>query len=329
MWPLNTRAGGRRTRRGAALHAAWLLCLALASHADEGVAATPSLREKDVRRAEKVLAQLRLLDEAAARDDGEALRARSAKLYPGLFVAVADMRESDLKTDLDTAVYLYERVVRTWLAAGSASSDCAGERPDIYLPLCLDQRGRTARGLLLAKARLHARWAEAVVKTFGGRGDADTSGALSEMKAARENDLLIAARIVGALKTLEEVVNVPATHAEYQERGTASAVSFHKLEADCSDALDVARALLSWLPRSPTFYRLSNARRGYSDGLFWHRKVYQSKKLSVSANAFAPDPLQALRLDANQVGYAVVVNWKSALKHTRLAEQSLPGSRLR
>ena len=328
MWPRNTRTNGRRACRSAALCAAWVLCLAFASRAD-GVAATLAVGEKDVRRAEKVVAKLRLLDEAAARDDADALRARAAKLYPGLFVAVADMRASDLKTDLDTAVFLYERVVRTWFAAGAASlvaADCAGERPDIYRPLCHELRGGTARQLLLSKARLHVRWAEAVVKTFRGCGDADTSRALSEMKAARDNDLVIAARIVETLKHLERVVNAPATYAEYQERGAASQVSSDKLEGQCSDALDLVSALLSSMPRSPAFYQLAVARRGYGDGLFWQRKVSESKKTVVSAHAFTRDPLQDLRMDANQVGYVAVTNWKSALKHTRMAERAISGS---
>jgi hypothetical protein len=316
-----------RARRRTPLRAACLICLALAAHA-EGAAysATSDPREKDVRRAEQVVAKLRLLDEAAARDDAKALRALAAKLYPGLFVTVADMRESDLKTDLDTSVFLYERVVRTWFGAGAAPADCAVERPDIYLPLCLNLRGGTARQLLLAKARLHFRWAEAVVKTFRGGVDAGTARALSELKAARENDLVIAARIVAALKPLEGIVNVPRSYADYQEHRDVAKVGFERLDNEFAAALAAAGTLLASMPRSPAFYHLSNARRGYSDGLFWQRKVYQSEKPVVSAHAFTRDPLRDLRLGADQVGYTAVINWKSALKHTRIAEQAISSS---
>lgn len=327
MWPLNILTDGGRPRRRAALRAAWLLCLAFVARAEGATdAATPSVREKDVRRAEKVLAKLRPLDEAAARGDADALREHAARVYPDLFVAVAGMREGDLKTDLDTAVFLYERVVRTWAAAGAASlgeADCAGERPDTYRPLCLGLRGAAARRLLVSKARLHVRWAEAVVKSFRGQGDAETARALSEMKAARENDLLIAARVLDVLKPLERAVEIPKTYAEYREQGAPSGVGFDSLEGEFADALDASAALLASLPRGPAFYRLSNARRGYGDGLFWRRKVHQSQRPVVSANGFQPDPLRDLRLNADQVGYTAVSNWRAALKHTRLAEQAI------
>jgi hypothetical protein len=84
--------------------------------------------------------------------------------------------------------------------------------------------------------------------------------------------------------------------------------------------------MLAWMPRSPTFYHLFDARLAYADGMSWHRKVRQSKSLVVSATSgFAPDPLKSLSLDAEQVGATVQANWRSAIRHTRLAEQSLSG----
>lgn len=334
MQPLNTRMSEGVSRRRAArsatraaLCAAGLIGFALnvLAAGAPGTAATPALREKDVRRAEKVVAKLGLLDGAAASgEDAKAYHALAAKLYPGLFVTVADMRESDLKTDLDTAVFLYAKVGRTWFAAGASKADCERERRDIYLPLCLDLRGGTARQLLLSKARLHARWAEAVVKNYRGEGDAETPRVLvAAMKAARENDLMVAARVVETLKPLERLVNAYPTYADYQEGRAASKVSFDRLDGEFADALNIASLLLASMPRSPAFYLLTNARDSYRDGLFWYRKVHQSRKLTVSASAFERDPLRDLRLNADQVGYTVVVNWRTAVKYTRLAEHSL------
>jgi hypothetical protein len=48
--------------------------------------------------------------------------------------------------------------------------------------------------------------------------------------------------------------------------------------------------------------------------------------LVVSANSFAPDPLKALALDAEQAVAAATANWKSAAKLTRLTEQSISGA---
>jgi hypothetical protein len=47
--------------------------------------------------------------------------------------------------------------------------------------------------------------------------------------------------------------------------------------------------------------------------------------LVSAASGFAPDPLKELRLDAEQVSTTVRANWQSAVKHTRLAQQSLSG----
>ncbi|MDQ3803599.1 MAG: hypothetical protein M3416_07200 [Acidobacteriota bacterium] len=311
------------------LCAVYLLGCALTPHGQTAAAGERSaLREKDVRRAERVLERLRLLgNAAAAQEGGDGFRDLARKSYPGLFVTVADMRQSDLKTDLGTAVFLYEDVSRAWTAVGNSTAYCEGERPDVYRPLCLRLGGGTARHLLLAKARLHFRWAEAVVKTYRGGGDAETSRLLSEMKAAREHDLLIAARVSETLKSLEGMVNTSSTYADYLEHRVAAKVSFETLETEFSDALGRAGALLGWMPRSPVYYCLSSAWRSYRDGLFWYRKVHSSKKMVVSAAAgFGRDPLKELRLDAEQVGYTVVTNWKAAAKYTRLAEQSLSGA---
>jgi hypothetical protein len=321
-----SRRGAARSAARAALCAAGLIGFTLNVLATDaiGAATQPALREKDVERAEKVVAKLGLLDGAATSgEDAKAYLALAAKLYPGLFVTVADMRESDLKTDLDTAVFLYAKVGRAWFAAGATKADCENERRDVYLPLCLDLRGGTARQLLLSKARLHARWAEAVVKNYRGAGDAETLRALAAMKAARENDSKIVARIVETLKPLERLINTSATYADYQEGRGASKISLDRLDAEFADALNTASLLLASMPRSPAFYHLSNARDSYRDGLFWYRKVHQSRNLVVSASAFEGDTLRDLRLNADQVGYTVVVDWRTAVKYTRLAEHSL------
>jgi hypothetical protein len=333
VWPRNTRDCEGRARRRAAraaarasLCAACLLASALELRAggSHGADAPAALREKDVRGAEKVVAKLVRLDEAAASgDDPKPYRALAAKFYPGLFDAVSDMRRSDLKTDLDTAVFLYAKAGRTWHAAGKLTADCERERRDIYRPLCLGLGGGTVRQLLLSKARLHARWAEALVKDYRGRGDAETPRALAAMRAARANDRLIAARVVEALKPLEQLLDTFQTFADYRERRALSRVGFDKLEAEFADALTGASGLLASLPRGPAFYHLARARDGYRDGLFWYQKLHRSKKLVVAAGAFERDPLRELRLDADQVGYTVSSNWRMAMQYTRLAEQSL------
>jgi hypothetical protein len=310
---------------GASVCAAFVLALTFACRA----AAAPvsadaaAVNDADARRAEKILAKLRLLHEAAEADDASRYRALTSKLYPGLFVAVAEMREGDLGTDLSTAVFLAEGLGRIWAAAGAAAPDCRGERPDIYRPLCLGLRGGATRQLMLAKSRLHARWAEAVLKAYRGESDAETARSLAEMRAARENDLLIAARVLETLRPLERLARVGEGGDVRRARFDASAVKAEDPDTESKEALSEAAALLSWMPRSQTFYRLSAARLAYADGLWWQSKTRPSKSLVVSANGFAPDPLKAMGLDAEQVSAAAASNWKSAASRTRLVEQTL------
>ena len=305
--------------RGAAACAAFLIAFTFAFR--EAVAWAPadaaSAHDADARRAEKVLAKLRQLHEAADADDGEAYRALASKFYPELFARVAEIRAGDLSTDLSTAVFLSERLARTWAAAGGEAI-CQNERPDIYAPLCVELRGGTVRRLLLAKSRLHARWAEAVLK--GGRGEADAASAraLAEMKAARANDALIAARVVETPRRLE---TMPRSSGE-DRRGRFGA-SGDGDDGSFARALREAAALLAWMPRGATFNQLSNARQAYADGLWWRGRARGAQSLVVSANGFAPDPLKEMRLDAAQLSAAAASNWRSAGRYTRLAEQSL------
>lgn len=310
---------------GAAWCAAFLMAFTFACR---GAAAAPAggqpIRDEDVRTAEKVLAQLRLLHDAADADDAGAYHKLASKLYPGLFVRVAEMDAGDLSTDLSTAVFLAEKLGRIWSAAGAATAECRGERPDIYLPLCRALRGGTVRQLLLAKSRLHARWAAAALRNHRGDTDPETARSLAEMSAARANDLLVAARAAETLQALGGRLPSPTAGAGRGERFDAAAAGSDKSDEEFAGALHTAEALLAWLPRSQTFYHLSNARQAYADGLSWYRKVRQSKRLVVSAaNGFEPDPLKGLRLDAEQVSATVQANWRSAMRQTRLAEQSL------
>jgi hypothetical protein len=331
--PLNSILVGARRRVsapppfGTAACIAFLLVFTFAVPA--AVAAVPGERaisDGDTRRAEKILSKLRLLYDAAGADDAGAYRKLTSKLYPELFIKVAEMRSSNLSTDLSTAVFLAEKLGRTWAAAGDTTADCRNERPDIYRPLCLALRGGTVRQLLLAKSRLHARWAEAVVRNSRGEAAAETARTLAEMEAARANDLLVTARVVETLKTIEERLPPSATDVDRGEGFNASAAGLNRSDGEFAEALRISEALLAWMPRSQTFYHLSDARLAYADGLSWHRKVRQSKSLVISAaRAFAPDPLKELRLDAEQVSTTVQANWQSAIKHTRLAEQSLSG----
>ena len=310
---------------GAVVYAALVLALTFGCRAAAASvsADAAAIQRGDARRAEKVLAGLRLLHDAADAVDAAAYRRLASKLYPDLFVKVAEMRPSDLSTDLSTAVFLAEELGRRWFDAEAAVADCVNERPDIYAPLCTALQGGTVRQLLLAKSRLPARWAEAVLRNDKGEADAETARSLAEMNAARANDALIAARVMETLRPLEGLSHGSEAAARRVQRFDASAAGSDEPDAEFAEALREAAALLAWMPRSPVFYRLSAARQAYADGLWWQSKARQSKSLVISVNSFRPDPLEDLRLNAGQVSAAAAANWRTAAKYTRLAEQSL------
>lgn len=312
---------------GAVVCAAFVLALTFGCRAAAAASVSAdaaAIQRGDARKAEKVMAGLRLLHGAADAVDAAAYRRLAAKLYPDLFVKVAEMRASDLTTDLSTAVFLAEELGRRWFDAEAETPDCSYERPDIYAPLCTALRGGTVRQLLLAKSRLHARWAEAVLRNFNGEADAETERALAEMSAARSNDALIAARVMETLRPLEGLSNGSDT-ARRGQRFNASASGSGEPDAEFAGILSEAAGLLAWMPRSTDFYRLSAARQAYADGLWWQSKARQSKSLVVSANNFRPDPLEDLKLNAEQVSAAAAANWRTAVKYTRLTQKSQTG----
>lgn len=327
MSPLNSIFANGRTRVFARAFARAAFALALAS---AGLAFSASAQagahapsDADARRAEKVLASLRLLHDAADAVDAATYRRLAARFYPGLFVTVAQMREGDLSTDLSTAVFLAEELGRTWSAEGAATADCRFERPDIYAPLCLGLRGGTVRQLLLAKSRLHARWAEALLANAGGGADEGTARALAEMRAARANDRLIAARILETLRSLEGLPRAPKSEAGGADRFAAYADGPDNPDARFAGLLREAGALLAWMPRSRTFYSLSAARLAYADGLWWRGKAQEPRRLVVSADDFQPDTLKEMRLDAGSAASAAEANRKTADRYLHIAGQTL------
>ncbi len=314
--PMGRHRGACARRRLGVAACATLPLILMFACVDVAAAGRQVIGDGDVRKAEMVLAKLRLLYEAAAADDAGAYRRLASKLYPDLFVKVSELHQGDVSTDLSTAVFLAEQVGRTWSAGGAALADCGSERPDIYAPLCAGLRGGTGRHLLLAKSRLHARWAEAVLINSRGEAGPETARTLAEITEARANDRLISELIVKALKTLEALPQPPKPSAVRAEVSDDA-------DAEFADALSEVGTLLAWLPRSPTFYQLLSARDAYRDGLWWHHKARLAKRLVISAKNFAPDPLADIRLDAEQVTAVAQANWSSAARHARLAERYL------
>ena len=283
-----------------------LLCL-LAFTARAAQADAPG--GKDFGKAEAVLAKLNQLEEAAASHDPDAFRKAVGKFYPGLFVSVSELRDGDLKTDLATAVTLYESAYRTRRAAASTAPDCASELRETYFRLCLENAGDRA-ALLRAKARLHARWAEAELRYLRGDRNTATLDALAQVRAERSTDTALAEEALRALKELADRVS--------------NADSATRLSESPSDSLKEVDRILASLPRGPVYRLLSNARDAFRDGLYWQVKTLPARALTVSANSLAsPDPLRRLGLDTDAASRAASDNLRGAQKFIRRAEETL------
>ena len=298
------------------------------AQASAGDAGGQALREKDVRTGEEVVAALRRMERVT---DFHSYDALADKLYPELFAKVSELREGDLKTDLTTAVFLYEQALDEWKMRPGAAFDCAGELREVYARVCAqDKSGATVVGFLRAKARLHTLWADALVRFHKGGTDAATIAALAEMRAERRRDLALAEEALAALKALEQEVHVYSSLAQFQARAALAKVSFEELSADAASALHKVDRILQSLPRGPLFYPLYHARNFYSDGLFWWRKTHRRKAMVVEVNSFAePDEARSVNMDPEAIDYTVAINWRNAARRTRRAEQLIATAKAR
>jgi hypothetical protein len=268
---------------------------------------------RELKKTEKALAKLSELQTAST--DLNSYKAAIRKLYPQLFINIADLREGDLKTDLSTAAFLYQKAYA--LERGDTAADCNDEVRDLYRNLCLTQNKQTRSQLLLVKAQLHFSWAGALMRFYRGERDAQTVAAVSEIRKERRIDLTLAERVVAILKTLDSEVNSYSSLGEFEEHRAVAKVSYGKLSNDFETMAETAQPFLSSLPRNSLYYQLQNALNSYSDGLFWWQKTYRRKTDAVvSANNWTePTPKQPLGFDSDSLNYTVICNWRRAHKH--------------
>jgi hypothetical protein len=271
--------------------------------------------DKELKKAEKVLTRLAKLQTAST--DPNAYKAAVSKLYPKLFINVASLRESDLKTDLSTAAFLYEKAYDLERSNDASAADCNNEVRELYRNLCLGRSNQTSVQLLLAKAQLHAGWAEALIRFHRRNTDASIVATLSEIKKERSVDMTLAESAVAILKTLDGEVNSYSSLGEFEERNAVARVSFDKLSSDFETVATAAQQLLSSLPRNLLYYQLQNALNSYSDGLFWWQKTHTRREAAVvSVNNWSePASQKPLGFDAGTINYTVICNWRKARKH--------------
>jgi hypothetical protein len=255
---------------------------------------------KDLKRAEVLISNLKRLEEAAASREPGALRKAASKTYPGLFSSVSKLKDSNLKTDLSTAVALYDSAAR---AAGTrAALDCSRELRDSYSRLCREAAASSSDGradLLAAKARLHTRFAEAELRHASGARDDATLETLRRIREERSTDIALARE---ALRALKGLTGTPAD----------------------SDRLEEVGLILASLPRGRVYTLLRNAFDASRDALCWQNKTLPSRARVIDVNSYAsPDPLRLLDTRADEADRAVLANLRAAVRFIKRAEEAL------
>jgi len=282
-----------------------------------------SLSAKQLTKAENVIVQLEQINAIVANRDFAGYKARVRKLFDSTQGTVSNLPEGDLKTDIATAIYLYESAavdLNHFEAPESAASKCAIEKPGAYRRLCDSSLG-SRRDLLFAKARLHVMWARAGIELHKtGRSD---SGRPGDREAERENDRALARSVISSLKILESEVVVYNSLGEFEASSTLVRVPVERFTSDLQKVSADVELILSWLPQNKLKNELANALSSYQDGGLWWRRVYQPRVIDVS-NLVSPEirtPSDTAYLST--VPYTVAINWRQGSKYLKRAEDTM------
>ncbi len=261
--------------------------------------------KKDLKRAEVVLSKLRRLEGTSATAFVKVAR----ELYPGLFSKVSGLREGGLKTELKTAIVLYESSLRA-ARQGVGAYDCSRELRESYARLCLETREGGRAAFLRAKALLHARRAEAELLYARGERGAATLDAVSLTRAERDTDRALAS---DALRSLKELI-----------AATTSSNNDARPTFNVADRLEAVERVLASLPRDRTHQLLCEARDAFRDGLYWQHKAAPALALVIDASSFTPrGELPRMGLRADDATRTAQSNLRAALKFISKAEEEL------
>jgi hypothetical protein len=267
-----------------------------------------------LKRAEAVLSKLRRLGDASASGDEGAFARAARKLYPGLFSKVSALREGGLKTELTTAVVLYESSIRA-ARQGGVALDCSREVRESDARICFETRGGGHAAFLRAKALLHSRRAEAEMLYARGERGPSTLAAVSRIRAERDTDRALAS---DALQSLKELV------AATSKGGGARPAS------DVAGRLETIDRVLASLPRDRIHQLLRAARDAFRDGLYWQTKAAPALSLIIDAGSFTPrGELPRLGLRADDATSTAQANLRAALTFIDKAEEELKQNRER
>ncbi|MEO8435364.1 MAG: hypothetical protein ABI596_10760 [Pyrinomonadaceae bacterium] len=277
------------------------------------------LTVKQLTKAENVVLRLQQIEAMMPASPGS----RLAEAATNARAKVSDLPESNIKTDLSTAIYFYELAANRGNRldlANSVASQCGSEKPGAYRTLCENGSG-SRRDLISAKARLHMAWAIAgIVEQRSGKYN---SGTLDDMEAERRIDQALALRIISALKVLEDDVVVHKSLGSFEESNTLARVPFETFQRDLRKVSAEVETMLSWLPQNKLKSALGNALHSYQDGGLRWAGIYRPRVVNV-ANLVSSGMILT-SADAAFLAttpYTVAINWRQGSKYLKLAEET-------
>jgi hypothetical protein len=283
--------------------------------------------EKQQAKTARLIGQLEQLGLLASGNPGhDEYRDSLRKVSQGIREEADKLPESDIKTDLLTALYLYEKVSSDWdrLATQKPTeSVCANEREGVDLSLCPETDG-PQRMCLWNKARRHTGWARAVLQAWKGLRNDALSKSLQEMSAERKLDATLAREALETLEELEDEVIVYRSLGDFEEGRALARVSFENFTEHLQKVSPLVRHLLSGLPENRLKLELRNALLSYLDGGFWWSRVYRPAVINVAGARFAEAGQTMLeRAYLSTDLYTVAINWRQGSQHLKRAAEML------
>ena len=157
----------------------------------------------------------------------------------------------------------------------------------------------------------------------------ETESLISQPRTEPENnDQILAASSIVALKRLNSDVLVYRSLGEFEANGRLARVSFEAFTDDLGKVTAELEPMLSRLPQSRLKTEILNALDSYRDGAFWWQKIHQSRVVSVST-LYLPEinrtPPESAFLAT--VPYTVAIHWRQAGRYLKRAEEMMNGTR--
>jgi hypothetical protein len=303
------------------------LCSSLATAQGQSGPLKPDSRQQA--KTENLIRQVEELGRLASTNPQyDEYRAAVRRTSANLKGKLIRLPEGDIKTDLLTALSLYERVLSDWqelCQQQPLESRCANEKGCAELSLCQSGSGLQKESLWM-KARRRTAWARAVIYAGEGQRDEALPCVLREMRAERELDLMSARKALAALRELQDDVIVYRSLGEFETGRSLARVSFESFTDHLRRISPLVKHMLARLPENRLKVELRNALLSYLDGGFWWSKVYRPAVINVSGGRFADGERPLIERAYLQADlYTVAINWRQGSQHLKRAEEMLDG----